>query len=198
MDTLVFKSPNTGSNSGSGMALVTLHFDSSKLGPTLPTEKPEPGHLFPQGSSVFRFSLTVPETNFLFAIEDISDCEYTRGCAKTQTTATAQGKHDGILNENTLAVPILFDTPMNFYYVMEAKTGGIGSTATMDGTVYWKGLSLFDSRNNPVSNINVTSISGTNYLNNFASAIPEPEIVAMLLGGLALISVISRRKRQNL
>jgi hypothetical protein len=55
---------------------------------------------------------------------------------------------------------------------------------------------MLDEQGQPISGFNVTSSSGANYLNDFASAVPELEAYIMLLAGLGFIGLITRRRKR--
>jgi hypothetical protein len=107
-----------------------------------------------------------------------------------------------------VSIPLTFGFQAGLSYTMDViasafvlTRGSLGSSAdsAIDYTLSWGAITgVFEKNGNAVSNFTATSTSGFDYLRQVAAPIPEPETYAMMLAGLGLIGVMTRRRRQKL
>jgi hypothetical protein len=178
---------------GTGTALISLHFESKITNSvTPPSDSSDP---YPGASSMVSFTLSSQDISFLFNIMHRSECDGTGNCFNTQYAEDTKGTNYSFGENYEVAVPIVFGDSNNFQFRLTgAASAGGNATANLSSTVYWEGMRVLSGEGIPMA-FNVSATSGVNYLNNFASAVPEPEIYAMLSTGLGVIGVIARRKR---
>lgn len=73
------------------------------------------------------------------------------------------------------------------------------SQAAFTNSFYWDGISsVTDADGNAVSGFTALNSAGVNYAQSFADvvvAVPEPDMGALTLGGLALLATMARRRR---
>ena len=79
-----------------------------------------------------------------------------------------------------------------------ANSGSVpGSTGSAESdaahSYYWGGISAITDANGHAVSAVVTSASGTNYLNAFTPAVPEPATAILLTAGLGMMAMLGRR-----
>lgn len=180
-DSLVFSS--TTHNGQSGFAVVSLLFDRSFNFTGKPTDS------YANGALTF----TTQFDSFFYS--EILACPIqTVGCGPQLSSFQQNGvTMNGIVqSQNVLInVPIIFGESTNISLTVDfgayANPGPSTWEADASHSLYWDGVqTVLDSNGQPL-NFNLTSASGTNYLQSFAPApvaVPAPSTLALMLLGL--------------
>lgn len=199
-DDFAFSSPGLAGTSG--FMIVTLDFDRT-LGVTGNTVDSYATASLHAGTNFWAYDYI--ETYML----QPSGCNpyVTSPCALNLTAQTGNGADSATwLDANTvsLKVPITFSQPNSFsvsvdmaalarFYSPDGVTGGPATwVADAANSLYWGGISsVTDASGNSVA-FDLSTASGTNYLESLAP-VPEPATYALLLVGLGALGL---RRRQ--
>ena len=101
-----------------------------------------------------------------------------------------------------ITVPIVFGQT----YALQVRLGSSaasGSLADLGGegesdashSYYWGGISAITDASGRAVAATLSSVSGTDYLNAFAPAVPEPAGAALLMVGLGVVAALRRRRQ---
>ena len=92
----------------------------------------------------------------------------------------------------SLDLPIVWGTPWDVTVGLLAWSYGTADAQLLH-TATLSGLELFDATGNPVTDFNLSSASGTDYV----SPVPEPGSATLLLAGIALLAWRERGSRES-
>lgn len=170
-----------------------------------------------QGSTYISFAgSTVQYLNTIYQSCDgtPSNCQWQNSAEQVATIIdgpqyehTSLASDTNFLIDEYIRMPFFFGAASNLtmgIYAFATTTGTHdqqNALAITDGThsTYWGGiLNVQDQFGNSVA-YNAVSESGTDYRQSFiptdANAVPEPGTVSMLLAGIGLLALVSRRRR---